>query len=185
VANITELLERAHLGDKEAFEQVFPLLYGELRRIAQGYLRDENPGHTLQGTALVHEVFLKLSGQQRAEFQNRQHFFAVAAQAMRRILVDHARRKNAAKRGKEVEFEFEESLVKPSLGAHEDYAALDDALIQLEKLDSRKMKVVELRFFGGLTEEETADCLGISVATVQRDWVMARAWLFQELRHQR
>ena len=181
MANITELLEKAHLGDREAFEQVFPLLYGELRRLAQGYLRNEAPGHTLQATALVHEVYLKLSGQQRAGFQNRQHFFAVAAQAMRRILVDHARKKKAAKRGQEVEVEFEESLLKPPLGVSEDYGALDAALMQLEKLDARKVKVVEMRFFGGMTEEETADCLGISVATVQRDWVMARAWLFQEL----
>jgi RNA polymerase sigma-70 factor (ECF subfamily) len=181
VANITELLEKAHLGDKEAFEQVFPLLYGELRRLAQGYLRNEGPGHTLQGTALVHEVFLKLSSQERADFKNRQHFFAVAAQAMRRILVDHARKKRAAKRGHEVEVEFEERLMKPAFGVDEDYSELDEAMLKLEKLDARKVKVVEMRFFGGMTEEETAECLGISVATVQRDWVMARAWLFQEL----
>jgi len=181
VANITELLEKAHLGDKEAFEQVFPLLYGELRRLAQGYLCKEAPGHTLQATALVHEVYLKVSGQERADFQNRQHFFAVAAQAMRRILVDHARKKRAVKRGHEVEVEFEARLIKPALGLEEDYSALDDALVQLEKLHARKLKVVEMRFFGGMTEEETAECLGISVATVQRDWLMARAGLLKQL----
>jgi RNA polymerase sigma-70 factor, ECF subfamily len=181
LGNITELLEKAHLGDKEAFEQVFPLLYGELRRLAQAYLRHEAPGHTLQGTALVHEVYLKLAGQDRAEWKNRNHFFAVAAQAMRRILVDHARRKRAAKRGQELDLAFEESLMKPAFGAEEDYSALDEALMRLEKLDARKVKVVEMRFFGGLTEAATAECLGISVATVQRDWTMARAWLFQEL----
>jgi len=179
MAEVTELLERAHKGDAEAFEQVFPLLYGEMRRLAQSYLNQEAPGHTLQATALVHEVYLKLSGQENAGWKNRNQVLGVAAQAMRRILVDHARKRKAAKRVAPGDFEGFVEL--PRWQGKQDLDILDLALDRLAAVDARKARVVELRFFGGLTEQETAECLEISLATVQRDWTMARAWLFREV----
>lgn len=179
MAEVTELLQKAHQGDAAAFEKVFPLLYGEMRRLAQSLLRQENPGHTLQATALVHEVYLKLSGQDRAGWKNRSQVSGVAAQAMRRILVDHARKRKAAKREASEEFEYFVEL--PRWQGKQDLDVLDEALDRLASVDARKAKVVELRFFGGLTEQETAECLQVSLATVQRDWTMARAWLFREI----
>ena len=176
---ITELLGRWRAGDETAFERLFPLFYRELRHLAQSYLNEERAGHTLQGTALVHEAYLRLLGQNGVEWQDRGHFFAVAAQAMRRILVDHARRQKAAKRGFGEKIQLEEGLVAGGRSA--DFEALDEALTRLSAMDERRTKVVELRFYCGMTEEEIAGYLAISPATVRRDWALARAWLYREL----
>ncbi len=159
---ITELLDRWTRGDNAALEELVPLVYQDLRRVARRSLAGQRVDHTLQSTALVHEAYLRLAGRDRAHWQNRQHFFAVAAQAMRRILVDHARKHRAAKR-------------------ELDLVALDDALRALATLDRRQSQVVELRFFGGLSIEDVSNVLGISPATVKREWATARSWLFAEL----
>lgn len=179
---VTELLHLAGEGDSSAATEVFPLVYDQLRILARRQLRREVAGHSLSTTALVHEAFLKLVDQRRSQVQDRAHFFAIAATAMRRILVDHARRHGAAKRGagaKRVPLETVEGM------APDDRAdllvALDAALIRLATLDARQAKVVECRFFGGLTEEETATALGTSARTVKRDWAKARAWLYESL----
>jgi RNA polymerase sigma factor (TIGR02999 family) len=178
---ITELLSAWQAGDEEARNRLVPLVYRELRRMAHHYLRRERPDHTLQTTALVHEAYLRLVGQDRVRWQNRSHFFGVAAQLMRRILVDYARSQKRRKRGGDsLRVPFEETaFVSP----HKSGAILgvDDALRRLETLDARMSRVVELRFFGGLTVEETAEALGMSEATVARDWEVARAWLYREI----
>jgi RNA polymerase sigma factor (TIGR02999 family) len=178
---ITELLSAWQEGDEGARDRLVPLVYEELRRLAHHYLRQERPGHALQTTDLVHETYLRLVGQEKVRWQNRSHFFGVAAQLMRRILVDHARSLRRRKRGRDwhrVEFN-EAALVSPEKAS--EVLAVDEALRRLEALDARKSRVVELRFFGGLTVEETAEALGMSTATVARDWEAARGWLYHEL----
>ncbi|MBN8731392.1 MAG: sigma-70 family RNA polymerase sigma factor [Acidobacteria bacterium] len=178
VPDITQLLSRWRRGDEGAFSELFPLLYGELRRLAQSYLNQENAGHTLQSTALVHEAYLRLLGQHEVDWQSRGHFFAVAAQAMRRILVDHARKQTAGKRRGAV-VSLEEGLVLGADLSH--FTELDEALTRLSEMDARRAQVVEMRFFGGMSGEEIASHLAVSPATVQRDWLIARAWLYREL----
>jgi len=159
-----------------------PLVYGEMRRLAARYLRIERPDHTLQPTALVHEAYLRLVDQKNVAWQNRAHFFGIAAQLMRRILVDHARRRAAAKRNAAT---YRIGLEGPDSGAGQDrepeILALHDALLELERLDVRQARIVELRFFGGLSVEETAEAAGVSTATVKREWRTAKAWLRHEL----
>lgn len=179
--HITQRLQAASDGDSEAVNGLIQIVYRELRRLANHYLSSEQKGHTLQPTALVHEAYLRLMGQTRVRWQNRAHFFGVAAQMMRRILVDHARATHCAKRGGAArKLSLDEAM---NLYAEQDsqVVALDEALEELKTIDPRKSQVVELRYFGGLSVEETAEVLGISVNTVMRDWNMARAWLYQEL----
>lgn len=177
---ITELLHAWSAGDTGARDRLIPLVYGELRRLASRRLRGERHAVTLQPTALVHETFLRLVGR-RIDWQGRVHFFAVAAKAMRQVLVDHARRRRALKRGG--------GALLVSIGQAEgrpqrqlDLVALDESLEQLAALDPRQSEVVELRFFGGLSVEETAEVLRVSPATVKREWSVARAWLFRQMR---
>ena len=179
--NVTQLLERWSKGDESALEQLMPLVYDELHRLAGSYLRRERSGHTLQPTALVNEAYLRLIDQRQSHWQNRSQFFGVVAQLMRRILVDHARARHAVKRGGP-------HLSLPSSHADRfgeqpdvDLLALHDALNRLAELDPHQSQIVELRFFGGLTIEETADVMHISHATVEREWKVARAWLRREL----
>jgi len=181
---ITQLLADWSNGDRQALEKLTPLVYDELRRLAGRYLRQERVGHTLQSTALVHEAFLKLVGQNNVRWQNRAHFFGIAAQMIRRILVDYARARHAGKRGAHAEkLSLDEAIALP--GAPDlDLVALDDALQGLAKIDERQSRLVELRFFAGLTLEETAEVLQMSVATAKRDWVSAKAWLSREIRRQ-
>jgi len=179
--DITQLLVDWSNGDQQALHHLMPVVYGELRRLAAIYLHRERPGHTLQPTALVHEAYLRLVDQRRVEWRNRAHFLAVAAQLLRRILVDYARAKQTAKRGAgEIALSFNEAI---AAGAEQnlDLVALDDALSALEQLDPQQSRIVELRFFAGVSIEETAESLGISPATVKRDWAVARAWLFRRL----
>jgi RNA polymerase sigma factor (TIGR02999 family) len=179
--DVTQLLVNWSQGDKEALNELMPLVYDELRRLAKAYLRRERPDHTLQGTAVVHEAFLRLIDQNRVQWQNRAHFFGVAAQMIRHILVDHARAQLAEKRGGgAAKLSLDEALAVAG-GPDVDLIKLDDALKGLTKLDPQQSKIVELRFFGGLTIEETAEVLSISPATVKRDWVMAKAWLHRTL----
>jgi RNA polymerase sigma factor (TIGR02999 family) len=180
-AGVTDLLVRWQSGDPAAFERLIPLVYRELRQLARNYLRQERGNHTLQSTALVHEAYLRLAAEHSPQMQSRAHFLALAARVMRHILVDYARSRDTDKRGSNV--------LKVTLGAAEqtpanvdvDVVALDDALQVLAAIDSQQGQVVELRFFGGLSIEETAEALGISPATVKRDWSTARVWLFREL----
>ena len=178
---VTQLLARWSAGDESALDQLMPLVYDELHRLAGGYLRRERPGHTLQPTALVNEAYLKLIDQRNAHWQNRAQFFGVAAQLMRRILVDHARAHCAIKRGGP---HYMVSLGQAGRFGHKpetDLLAIHDALDRLAEVDPQQSRVVELRFFGGLTIEETAEVMHISHATVEREWKMARAWLRREL----
>ena len=178
---VTELLVRWRGGEKAALDSLMPLVYSELRRIAQHYLNNERPDHTLQSTALVHEAYVRLTGQALPQWQNRAHFFAVAAQLMRQILVDYARSHRASKRGGNVyKMALDEAEEQPQ-PLDVDVVALDDALKSLSDMDSQQSRVVELKFFGGLSIEDTADVLGVSPSTVKRDWVTARAWLYREL----
>jgi RNA polymerase sigma factor (TIGR02999 family) len=177
---VTGLLQAWGGGDPAALDQLVPIVYEELRRQAQRYLQRESPGHTLQTTAIVHEAYLRLVDQRQAHWQNRAQFFGVAAQLMRRILVDYARRHQAAKRGgSAIQVPYEEGAV--AAAADVDLVVLDDALTRLAVLDPQQARVVELRYFTGLGIEETAEALGISPATVKREWAMARAWLKREL----
>lgn len=180
-SELTILLDDWKRGDATALGKLTPLIYDELRRIAHRYARRERNGHTLQTTALVNEAYLRLAGNEPPDWQNRSHFFAVTAQVMRHILIDHARRRRSLKHGGDAQ---QVSLGKADLMAEERAAeliALDEALAELAALDPRKVQVVELRYFGGLSLEETADVLGISLMTVRRDWRAAKAWLFQRL----
>jgi RNA polymerase sigma factor (TIGR02999 family) len=177
---VTELLARWRAGDEDAFRVLLPLVYQELRRIAQHYLRQERPDHTLQSTALVHEAYLRLMKQGPTDIESRAHFFAVAARLMRQILVDHARRHRAAKRGSGLKLELNEAIslqVPPNI----DLIALDTALNELARLDPQQSRIVEMRFFAGLSIEDTAKVVGISPATVKREWATARAWLRNEV----
>ena len=181
---ITRLLADWSNGDRQALEKLTPLVYDELRRLAARYLRQERSGHTLQSTALVHEAYMKLVGQNNVRWQNRAHFFGIAAQMIRRILVDYARARRAEKRGSGAEvLALDEAIALPG-GKDLDLVALDDALEGLAQIDERQSRLVELRFFTGLTIEETAEVLQMSVATAKRDWVSAKAWLSREIRRQ-
>jgi RNA polymerase sigma-70 factor, ECF subfamily len=167
-------------GDQSALDKLTPIVYDELRRLARHYMSMEHTGHSLQATALVNEAYLRLVDYTRMQWQNRAHFFAVSAQLMRRILVDHARRRNL-KRGAGIQhIELEETAVVAG-DRDENIAALDDAMQALSRIDARKAQVVELRFFGGLSVEETAEVLKVSPVTVNRDWNTARAWLYREM----
>jgi len=179
---ITQLLIDWGNGDQAALEKLMPLVYGELRRLATNYLYRERAGHTLQPTALVNEAYLKLVGQRNAKWQNRAQFFAISAQAMRRILVDHARRHTAEKRGGSEQQRLsitsaEDLISQPAV----DLLALNEALDELEKMDPQQSRIVELKFFGGLSITETAEVLGVGHATVEREWKSARAWLRSRL----
>jgi RNA polymerase sigma factor (TIGR02999 family) len=181
---ITRLLAEWSNGDRQALEKLTPLVYDELRRLAARYLRQERAGHTLQSTALVHEAYMKLVGQNNVQWQNRAHFFGIAAQMIRRILVDYARARKADKRGSGAEkLSLDEAIALPG-GQDLDLVALDDALEGLAKIDARQSRLVELRFFAGLTIEETAEVMQMSLATAKRDWVAAKAWLSREVRRQ-
>jgi RNA polymerase sigma factor (TIGR02999 family) len=179
---VTALLGEIKLGSQDAWARLIPLVYKELRRLAGHYMRDERASHTLQPTALVNEAFLRLVGQDRADWQNRAQFIGVAAQFMRRILVDHARRRAAAKRPSVAvtldEARFDKAV---GIGQAEEILAVDEVLERLAHLDAQQARVMELRYFGGLSVEETAEAIGISPRTVKRDWAMARSWLRQEL----
>ena len=177
--DVTTLLLEWSQGSRVALEQVTPLIYDELRRLAARQLRRERPGHTLQSTALVHEAYLKLIDQQRVQWHDREHFFAVASQMIRRILVSYARSRNSIKRGG-----GRTMLTLNDVGSATseiDLIALDDALERLSRLDAQQGRIIELRFFGGVSIQATAKLLGISTATVNRDWKLARAWLHREL----
>ncbi|MDQ3010130.1 MAG: sigma-70 family RNA polymerase sigma factor [Acidobacteriota bacterium] len=178
---ISRLLHRWSQGDRVALDELLPLVYDELRRVAHRYMAQQAPGHALQTTALIHEAYLRLAGQEEKQWENRAHFFGVAAQAMRHILVDYARAQLRDKRGGGAQqVSLDEALtLGPERGA--ELVALDDALVELAKLDERQSRIVELRFFGGLTEAEIAEVLQISVRTVSGDWSLARAWLLREL----
>ena len=179
---VTEMLQAwGSRGDREALDELMPIVYEELRRQAARHLRHERAGHTLQTTALVHEAYLRLVDQRDVRWQNRAHFYAIAAQLMRRILVDHARRGSAAKRGgSALKLPLDEAFA--STGEREvDLVAIDEALLKLAELDPQQSRVVELRFFGGLNVEETAEVLGVSPRTVKRDWSVAKAWLHREI----
>ena len=179
---VTQLLVDWSKGDQAALERLMPLVYSELRRLATNYLRRERQGHTLQPTALVNEAYLKLVDQRNAKWQNRAQFFGISAQLMRRILVDHARHHQAAKRGgteqKRISITSAEKLARQS---EFDLLALNEALDELTKMDAQQGRIVELKFFGGLSIEEIGEVLGIGHATVERDWKMARAWLRHQL----
>ena len=176
---LTQMLIDWSSGDKTALDRLIPRVYDEMRRLARSYLRRERKEHTLQTTALVHEAYLKLIDQRRVNWENRAQFFGIAAQAMRRILVDHARSHEAAKRGGGAyKVEIEEAFALPGQ-KDVNLIALDEALTELSKLDPQQSRIVELRFFGGLSIEETASVIGVSPATVKRDWTMAKAWLHQ------
>jgi len=178
---VSALLAQWQAGDEEAMRTLVPLVYDELRRLAHRYLQKERPDHTLQSTALVHEAYVRLVKQEGGKFQNRAHFFAICAQLMRQILIEYARSQRAAKRdrGQKVTLNDEVALVKKSRSV--DLVALDEALEGLAKLDAQQSRIVELRFFGGLSIEETSQVLGISPATVKRDWSTAKAWLHHEM----
>jgi RNA polymerase sigma factor (TIGR02999 family) len=180
--DITRILRDWTRGESDAINELMPLVYDELRRQAARHLRRENQDHTLQTTALIHEAYLKLIDQRNVEWQNRLHFFAIASQAMRRILVDHARTKHREKRGgKDVKVPLDDALGVGAAEKNTDLIALDEALTRLEVIDEQQVRVVELRYFSGLSLEDTADALGISRATAARDWSMAKAWLHREL----
>ncbi len=179
--DVTELLLSWRKGDAAALERLIPLVYQELRRVAGRHLRREASGHALQATALVHEVYLRLVDADRMTLQNRAHFFGVAAVLMRQILVDHARRRRADKRGGGVTMLSLDDVSPATQPVGVDVLALDQALEALSALDARQCRVVELRFFAGLNVDETADALGTSPATVARDWALAKVWLYRRL----
>ena len=180
-SEVTQLLVRWQDGDSQALEALIPLVYRELRSVAHRYLNNERPGHTLQSTALVHEVYVRMIQQEFPRWQNRAHFFGVAAQLMRQILVDYARSRRAAKRGGDIcRLSLDEAAEQPQ-PIDVDIIALDDALKNLSDMDPQQSRVVELKFFAGLSIEDTSEVLGISPSTVKRQWITARAWLYREL----
>jgi RNA polymerase sigma factor (TIGR02999 family) len=179
---ITQLLLAWRNGEAKALDDLMPLVHRELKRIARNFMRRQNAGHTLQTTALVNEAYVRLVDSDRVNWQDRSHFFAISAQLMRRVLVDAARRKNSAKRGGERMQVTLADDVKTAPADQADVIAIDDALERLAKLNQRQCQIVELRYFGGLTEEEVAETLNISTRTVRRDWNLARAWLYRELK---
>jgi RNA polymerase sigma factor (TIGR02999 family) len=179
---ITMYLQKWRQGDSAALDQVMQYVYDDLHRRAAAYLKNERPGHSMQPTGLVHEAFIRLVDKQEIDWEDRNHFFAVAAQAMRRILVDYARNRNRLKRGgADDNLPLDETLPMYSAGPRVDLVALDEALTDLATFDERQARIVELKYFGGMTLEETAGVLGVSAVTVKRDWQIARAWLRQQL----
>lgn len=181
VSKTTQFVNQVSNGDRAAAEQLLPLVYDELKRLAASYLKKESPGHSLQPTALVHEAFLRLVDQSQVNYRGETHFFALGAQAMRRVLVDHARSRNRLRRGGDrIRIEFQEDSVL-SRTCDEDILVIDDLLSRLAELDSRQAGIVELRFFGGLKVEEVAEALGLSKRTIEAEWTMARAWLRSQL----
>lgn len=183
---ITEILRAWNDGRREALDEIVPLVYDELRRQARRYLRRERGNHTLQTTALVNEAYLKLIDQRNVAWQNRAHFFGIAASLMRRILVDYARTKHRRKRGGAAEdLPLDEAILIKAENGDLDLLALDEALDRLAEIDAQQARIVELRYFSGLSIEETAEVLAISIATVKRNWNMARAWLHHELTRKR
>lgn len=183
--DVSALLAQWRDGERDALERLIPLVYADLRKLARAHLRREQPGHSLQATALVHEVYLRLVNLDRLRVENRTHFIAVAARLMRQILVDHARRQRAAKRGAAVPVVSLDGVApqaEPAAGGCDlDILALDRALNELASFDAQQCRIIEMRFFGGLTIDETAEALDISTATVERDWAFARAWLYDRL----
>ncbi len=180
--DVTQMLNEWGQGHREALDRLMPLVYDELRRLADHYLRRERPDHTLEATGLVHEAYLRLVDQKNVHWQSRAHFFGIAANLMRRILVDYARRHHAAKRGEAVEKLSLDEAVSLAEAREVGLVALDDSLTSLAVIDPQQSRIVELRFFGGLTIEETAEVLGVSPATVFYEWSLARAWLHRQLR---
>lgn len=179
---VTKMLEDYRNGNREVLDKLLPLVYGELRRLAHSYLRSERQDISLQTTALVHEAYLKLIDQHSVNFENRAQFFALSATSMRRILLDNARRHSAEKRGSgDVKISLDD-VSEISVDVNEDLIFLDMALQELEEFDAQQAKIIELRYFGGLTIEETAEVLKISPATIKREWTLARAWLFKRMK---
>lgn len=179
---ITQLLQEYQSGNKNALDAVFPMVYDELRKLAASRLRSERPEHTLQATALVHEAYLRLIGQEKQTWQNRAHFFGLAAEMMRRILVNHAVKRNADKRfGNQTRLELDE-MIEFTQGKDVNLIQLDEAMTKLAEFDPKQAKIIELKFFGGLTNEEIAEVLGVSDSTVKREWRIAKAWLHDELK---
>jgi RNA polymerase sigma factor (TIGR02999 family) len=178
LGDVTELLLASQSGSQDAMDRLVPLVYDELKVLAAAYLRSERPDHSLQTTGLVHEAYMKLVNAQRTNWESRAHFFGIAAQAMRRILVDHARRRRARGGGGHVSLDDHLPGVEAS---DADVLAVDEALERLALLDARQARIVELRYFAGLTIEQTAETVGISPATVKREWTSAKAWLMREL----
>lgn len=181
---VTILLNEMNGGDENAPDRLLPLVYGELRKLARNYLQNERADHTLQATALVHEAYIRLVDWENVSWQNRAHFFSVAAGVMRKILVDHARAKNAQKRDSGQKLELDDA-VSFSAERQIDLVVLDEALESLAKFDPTQARIVEMKFFGGLTIEEMAHALAVSPATVKREWTMAKAWLYQRLNNER
>lgn len=182
--NLTELLRDWRQGNRAALDRLTPIVYEEIRRIAHRYMDRERQGHTLQTTALINEAYVRLLGQQQGEWNSRTHFFAVVAQVMRHVLVDHARSRLYLKRGGDAQRVSLEDVTVMSTARASELVALDEALSSLAKLDPRKAKVIELRYFGGFSLEETATVLDISVMTVRRDWRAAKAWLYRQVSDQ-
>jgi RNA polymerase sigma factor (TIGR02999 family) len=179
--DVTQLLVRWKKGDEQALHDLVPIVYDELRRLAHYHLQSERPDHTLQSTALVHEAYLRLMGNQQVDLQNRTHFMAVASRLMRQVLVDYARTRNAAKRDGGCRVSFDQALALP-MESDQDLLALDRALNELARIDERQARIVELKFFGGLSSSSAASALSISRATVDREWAVARLWLHREMR---
>jgi len=179
--DVTLLLVRAREGDREAVEELLPLVYNELQRVARRQIRNERGDHTLGASGLINEAYLKLAGQLQVDWQSREHFFAIAARAMRQVLIDYARKRNAEKRGGDWDRTSLDNKGLPFDAPLADLLALDQALDTLSAVDERLRQIVEYRFFCGLTEKETAELLAVTVRTVQRDWIKARAWLYNEL----
>lgn len=179
--DVTQLLVRWKKGDEEALHELIAIVYDELRRLAHYHLQSERPEHTLQSTALVHEAYVRLIGSQQLDLQNRTHFMAMTSRLMRQVLVDYARSRNAAKRDGGCRISLDEALDLP-MESDQDLLALDRALNELARIDERQARVVELKFFGGLSSSLTASILSISRATVDREWAMARLWLHREMR---
>jgi RNA polymerase sigma factor (TIGR02999 family) len=180
-SEVTQLLLAWNRGDRAALDRLMPLVYAELRRLARRHMRSEGSEHTLQPTVLVNEAYIRLVDENQVNWQSRSHFFGAAAQIIRRVLVDHARSRNRLKRGGNAAKVNLNDAASATAGLNVDIVALDEALNQLARLDSQKERIVELRFFAGLSIEETAEALGISPATVKREWAAARAWLYQEM----
>ena len=180
--SVTRLLIKLTRGDHAAVDALLPLIYDELRSLAANYLRRERPDHTLQPTALVHEAYLRMVDQTRVNWQNRAHFFGVAAQMMRRILVDHARAHSAEKRGADFQKLSLDENIDKAVERGAELIALDEALHEFAEIDKQKSRIIELRYFGGLSVEETAEVLGVSPDTVKRHWRMAKAWLYGRMR---
>lgn len=182
--DVTSILEAWNLGEVEALPELVPLVYGELQRMARSYMRGEREGHTLETNALVHEAYLRLKDLHKIDWKNRNHFLAIAARIMRRVLIDSSRARRANKRGGDLERITLDDRLLHSPESRPDFVRLDEVIDALSEVDDRKAKVIELRFFGGLSVKETAEVLDISVATVMRDWDFSKAWILNELEKQ-